>query len=235
VAVCSENATRLGVANVEYVFARPGTPLPFGDDTFDGIMASSSVEQTPDPQATLAELFRVLRPAGRLRINYESLSGYRNGHERDAFLWGMGADRCRLILYDRDIEHECVRQYGLTYAVSQKNLVKLLDASERSLTFDSLTIQRLEALSYRLLDARVCRTTHPSGQTLATWPLDIGFSEVYPTHSGSTSAGMLFDSIPKKRHPSDLQGVDELVRPLAEVVCALASPLDTDPMLTAVK
>ena len=39
------------------------------EKSFDGIMASSSIEQTPNPKATLKELFRVLKPGGRLRID----------------------------------------------------------------------------------------------------------------------------------------------------------------------
>lgn len=217
------------------MFVRPETPLPFEDETFDGIMASSSVEQTPDPQATLAELFRVLHPGGRFRIDYESLNGYRNGQEQGIFPWRIDAARCRLILVDRDIEHECGRQYALTYSMARQNLINSFSTSKRSLTFESVTIQGLEALACSLVDAHVCTTVHPSGETLATWLLDIGFSQVMPTHSGSRSAGMLFDSIPRKNHPSVLHGVDELVHPVVEMVSQLAAPLDTDPMLTVVK
>ncbi len=43
----------------------PGEPLPFEDASFDGVTAGSSIEQTPDAKATLAELCRVLKPGGR--------------------------------------------------------------------------------------------------------------------------------------------------------------------------
>ena len=46
VSVCAENAKRLGAVNVQCVFVTPGTSLPFDDESFDGVMAASSVEQT---------------------------------------------------------------------------------------------------------------------------------------------------------------------------------------------
>jgi ubiquinone/menaquinone biosynthesis C-methylase UbiE len=40
--------------------------LPFDDDTFDAVTCLEALEFTPDPQAVLAELVRVLRPGGVL-------------------------------------------------------------------------------------------------------------------------------------------------------------------------
>jgi ubiquinone/menaquinone biosynthesis C-methylase UbiE len=235
VSTCTENAERLGAGNARFVFVSPGSPIPFDDQTFDGIMAASSVEQTPDPRATVSELFRVLRPGGRLRICYESLAGYRNGQERDVWLWQIDPTRRGLVLFDRDIEGERVRQYSLTYAASKQDLAKSLSPDGRPLSFEMITVRALEAVAASLLDARVCDTIHPSGETLARWLRDCGFAQVNPTHSGADAAGMLFDAMSEKERPTDLRGVDALVRPVAEVASELAAPLDTDPMITAVK
>ncbi len=101
--VCRENAARLGMANATFVYNEPGAPLPFDDGSFDAVVAASSVEQSPDPQATLAEFHRVLRPGGRVRLRYEALGRYRGGKEREAWLWAIDAATTRLMLYDRHI------------------------------------------------------------------------------------------------------------------------------------
>ena len=43
-----------------------GLTLPFADGSFDRIIASEVLEHVPDDLAVMAELFRVLRPGGRL-------------------------------------------------------------------------------------------------------------------------------------------------------------------------
>lgn len=43
-----------------------GLTLPFADCSFDRVIASEVLEHVPDDLAVMAELFRVLRPAGRL-------------------------------------------------------------------------------------------------------------------------------------------------------------------------
>ncbi len=43
-----------------------GLTLPFADHTFDRIIASEILEHVPDDQGVMAELFRVLKPGGRL-------------------------------------------------------------------------------------------------------------------------------------------------------------------------
>ncbi len=43
-----------------------GLTLPFPDQTFDRIIASEILEHVPDDQGVMAELFRVLKPGGRL-------------------------------------------------------------------------------------------------------------------------------------------------------------------------
>ncbi len=74
VQVCQENARKLGIKNAYFKYYAAGDLLPFPESTFDGVMAASSVEQTPDPKETLKEFYRVLRPGGRLRISYEALT-----------------------------------------------------------------------------------------------------------------------------------------------------------------
>lgn len=234
-AVCAENAARLGIANARFIYVAPGTPLPFADGSFDGVMASSSIEQTPDPRATLRELGRVLRPGGRLRVDYESLGAYRGGRERDVWLVSIGEERCALVLFDRDVDGERVRQYRLTCAMPAPTLARAFSEDPHALTFGAITVPRLEEIRAAVLDARVCTTMHPSGATFASWLRDAGFGEIVPSHSGARFAGEWFEQLPGERRPADMDGVDALVGPAIQVVVHMLAPLDTDPMLTAIK
>lgn len=235
VRVCRGNASRLGITNVSFEYVAPGSPLPFAEGSFDAAMAASSVEQTPDPRAALAELYRVLRPGGRLRIYYEALAGYRGGRERDTWLLALDGQSCRLLLYDRHIDEERVMQYGLTLALPAKQVRAALAAPSGDIPFAAVTVQRLQALRPALIDARVCATTHPSGATLAAWLREIGFRQVRPTHSGADLARRLFDLLPPAERPGTLAEVDSYLRPLVRAAIDLPAPLDADPMITALK
>lgn len=235
VEVCAENARRLGIFNARFTYVKPGDPLPFEDSSFDGAMAASSVEQTPDPKAALQEIFRVLRPGGRFRISYEALNQYKDGREREIWFWQIEDKVSRMILLDRHIDQEIARQYGLTFAMSQQEVVKAFSKEGRSTSFDMITIPLLERARSSIVDARVCLLTHPSGKTMLSWLNSIGFREVIPTHSGAEFAGELFEQLPRENHPSDINGVDAMLRPPVRIVVEMAAPVSIDPMITAIK
>jgi ubiquinone/menaquinone biosynthesis C-methylase UbiE len=235
VKVCTENAKRLGISNARFVHVPPGSPLPFPDDSFDGVMAASSVDQTPDPKRVLRELYRVLRPEGRLRIHYEALGVYRDGREKDIWLLEIDRGKCRLILYDRYIEEERVEQYGLTFAMTKQELLRHFSQQESTLSFEEITVPLLEDARPAITDARVCHLNHPSGKTMVSWLEEIGFQAVIPSHSGADFAGRLFGQLSERDRPRDMNGVDALLRPLLRIVVDMAAPIEIDPMITAVK
>jgi len=90
--------------------------LPFDDGTFDGVTCLEALEFTPNPQALLAELVRVLRPGGVLLVT--------NRVGRDArFLPGRAfpRDEFERLLREFPLEEVKVRpwqvDYDLTWAV----------------------------------------------------------------------------------------------------------------------
>ena len=178
--VCRENAARLGMANATFVYNEPGTPLPFDDGSFDAVVAASSVEQSPDPQATLVEFHRVLRLGGRVRLRYEALGRYRGGKEREAWLWAVDAATTRLVLYDRHIDEESAVQVGLTFALPKRRSQKRSAPLTGSWTSTRFTVERLDALRDAITDAGTCATRHPSGATWLRWLAEIGFARPAP-------------------------------------------------------
>jgi len=233
--VCMENAARLEISNAEFVYVPQGSPLPFDDNIFDGIMAATSVEQSLDPRSTLKELFRVLKPDGRFRIAYESLEAYRNGHERDIWMHPVDDHKCIMILFDRDIDNECAMQYSVTFTLSAEEIRNIFSAENSLVTFDKITIPLLESIRSSITDCRACRTIHPSGKTLVSWLREIGFGEVIPSHNGSRIAGQLFESLPEESRPGTLTQADEYLKPVIKAVVDMPAPVETDPMITAVK
>ena len=62
------NASEYGLDDrTEYVLGR-GDELPFDDEAFDAVFTNGSLHEWAEPDATLDEMWRVLRPDGRLFV-----------------------------------------------------------------------------------------------------------------------------------------------------------------------
>ncbi|MBP2017466.1 SAM-dependent methyltransferase [Symbiobacterium terraclitae] len=234
VAVCEANARRLGVDNFRCVHVPAGRPLPFPDNSFDGIMAASSVEQTPDPRATLRELHRVLKPGGRLRLHYEGLSRYRGGKEVEVDAWESEPGVTQLVIIQRTIEKEQATYYGLQFRLPLGELAGHLTGGTAP-GAGTLTVAGLERARPWLTDAVYWVLAHPSCRTWLRWAGEVGFTCARATHSGGRAARRVFDAIPAGGRPADLEGVDRLLRPLVTACVELEAPPELDAPITFVK
>lgn len=234
VKVCTENARRMKLDNTRFVSYISGTKLPFEDNSFDGIMAASSIEQTPEPKKTIEELYRVLKPGCSIRINYEALNRYKDGQEKDFWIAGLNENTFKIILFNRDLINECVIQYGLTVSMSKEKLISMLSLDNK-INFKQITIPFLEEIKPVIVNVQACKTIHPSGNTLMSWLKEVGFNEVSPTYSGALAAAKLFDQFTDADRPKDLVSVDREIKRVVKIVSGLKAPLDLDPMITAIK
>lgn len=85
VATAKAHAEKLGLKNVA-VKKMSALALDFPDESFDGITAASAIEQTPDPYQALREVFRVLKPGGKLRIYFETYAASSKGVTEQVFV-----------------------------------------------------------------------------------------------------------------------------------------------------
>ncbi len=61
------NAAAMGATNVEFVEGE-AEDLPFADATFDVVTSNGVIDLVPDKDAVFTEIFRVLRPGGRIQL-----------------------------------------------------------------------------------------------------------------------------------------------------------------------
>lgn len=67
VATARASARAMGTANVEFVEGE-AEQLPFPDASFDVVTSNGVIDLIPDKEAVFGELYRVLRPGGRLQL-----------------------------------------------------------------------------------------------------------------------------------------------------------------------
>ena len=67
IAKARASALELGTSNTTFVESE-AEQLPFDDNSFDVVISNGVIDLIPDKDAVFAELFRVLRPGGRLQL-----------------------------------------------------------------------------------------------------------------------------------------------------------------------
>ena len=66
-AAARASAAELGAPNVEFVEGE-AEALPFPDASFDVVISNGVIDLIPDKDAVFTEIFRVLRPGGRIQL-----------------------------------------------------------------------------------------------------------------------------------------------------------------------
>jgi len=231
--VCTENAQRLNIENATFVHITANEKLPFEDNFFDGATAASSVEQTPDPKTTLKEIYRVLQPGARLRIDWENIAEYKS-HELDIWIHYPAPNQTHLIIFDRHIEEEFVQQLRLSFSLSKHEFENIFRLRKAEISFNGLTSDILMELSENLINAVVMVTRHPSEKSMIEWLKEAGFSSVKSTCSAGRNAKQIFEQIPQELRPKDLNSVDALLLPIVKNIITTPAAKNMG-LITAVK
>jgi SAM-dependent methyltransferase len=80
--------------------------LPFANALFDRILVVHAIEESPDPNALLREVWRVLAPSGRVIVTVASRNGPWANFEKTPFGHGRPYSRAQLAELLRDAELE---------------------------------------------------------------------------------------------------------------------------------
>ena len=115
VETCTQNARQAGVANAEFVLVEPGQPLPFDDESFDGVVASWSLEETPDLEATMRELLRAMRPGAKMRFERVPLSFFTNVNGTPMYVGTAMGDQALVMIGQPDTHQQKVHYCGLLF------------------------------------------------------------------------------------------------------------------------
>ncbi len=231
--VCTENAKKLNVKNAKFICVQDGQILPFVDNTFDSVIAASSVELTSNPESTLCELYRVLKKQGTLRLYWEKLEKYKKGKEFDLWVHSLSSSQTDLIIFERHIKEEYIRYFRLRLVISKKELEDIFKHYNATINFSGLTIEILEIISKKILNAAVMITKHPLSNTMVKWVKNAGFKSVQTTYSGGWFANKLFDVALEENL---INKTFDSLYPIIKTIVKLKPPPEIkDVMITATK
>ena len=142
------------------------------------------------------------------------------------------------MLYDRHIEEEYVKHVDLIFDLSEREIIEIF--TRHGVEPPNATPEVLADLKPHISEAVTWRTRHPSCRTLLRWLPEVGFSSAQATYDGGWFARRFFDALPETKRPREMAAVDEMLRPLVEVVVTMecppvSQPGEWDPWVTAVK
>jgi ubiquinone/menaquinone biosynthesis C-methylase UbiE len=228
VEVIKANAEKLGLKNVS---VKQGSclELPFADKTFDGAVAATSIEETPDSYAALREVFRVLKPGGKLRVAFQSYDTRDRGFTEGMML----TETADSLGYHYFIKHRLPpweRNYLVKFAVTPETkeaFAKLADLVERlggnPTANPEIGMQFLERNQEHIIGSSWYELEHFTSETMKETLEDVGFVNVRVTYSAATLARMCWPRV-RDVELSDAQA-QAVCAGLGDVAVGMDAPL----------
>ena len=237
VETCRQNARQAQIGNTEFFLVEPGEPLPFDDGCFDGVVASWSLEETPDLEATLRELLRVLRPGAKMRFERVPLSFFTRieGTPMPMYVGDALQGRTIVLTGHPDTQEQRVHYCCLLVDLSQEDFCALFERHGSEPVYEAMTREVLGELRPHILEAAKWETRNPDCATWLDWLPKLGFRQTETTYGGGWLAERYFDRLAESKRPTSEQEADAMLRPLVEVAITMQAPCDLDTPITAVK
>lgn len=237
VETCKRNAQQACVQNAEFVLVTPGQPLPFNDDSFDGVVASWSLEETPDLETTLKELLRVMRPGAKMRFEPVPLS-FIKADETSMYVGDAVGGRTIVMACRANTQQQKIHCHGLYLDLPQKDFRAMFARRGSEVAYEAITDELLAELRSHIIDAGKWDTRNPDVSSWLRWLPQLGFRHVEATYGGGWAAGRYFEDVmesPEIARPSTQAEADAILRPLVTDVITRQAPGNLDTPITAVK
>ncbi|MCE5321854.1 class I SAM-dependent methyltransferase [bacterium] len=176
------NAQRLGISNCEFR-NMDIQDLAFPDNTFDGAVAASSIEQADDPIKGLTEIYRVLKPGAKLAMTFEKYDDEVDTNSEEVC---VEISESEYLLSYLVCESKALREarYAIWFdhSILQNNeirqIVNSIQASGSTWLADHSLIELLRCLQTSIVNSCYYELHHFSLRSLGNALAKIGFTDI---------------------------------------------------------
>jgi ubiquinone/menaquinone biosynthesis C-methylase UbiE len=206
------NARKLNINNAFFVKVPQDGALPFADGQFDGVFAASSIEQTNDPQKTIKELWRVLKPGGLIKFYFEAIES-KEAKPYESFAFNSLNNKYILLLIHYDLKASNGLFYRLEFKQDKEAFAcydYFLDEKLNSEIETSQVVQNRAEIK----DVSKGLCCFP---TVSEWRRHLemsGFVSILLSYSGGLVGERLFRALQGLELPRNKEELDSILTPL---------------------
>lgn len=231
VTVQRQNAKRLGIRNVEFL-EMDVINMSFPDNSFDGVIAANSIEQSNNPILALEEIFRILKPGGKLAMIFENYDRYIPTRDKDEYLWAeIIADECILFYSIKEKHPPREVKYALfldeEWLMQEHDLRrKINELSERKYrTYDNerFGISFFERLAPFVIQTKYYELSHFTSDLLYEVLTRIGFVNIKGVDINIPQLSEFFEAAKKEGKLEKLEPMMETIGEIFGIVAVDSS------------
>ncbi|MGB9681857.1 MAG: class I SAM-dependent methyltransferase [bacterium] len=227
VSVQRKNAERLRIKNVEFL-EMDVVQMDFSNETLDGVIAARSIEQSNNPIMALKEVYRVLRPGGKLAMIFENYDHYSPSDERDEFLWAeIIADECILFYLLKEKNPPRETKYALfldkEWLMQEHDLRRRLNnlSEEKYARYNPhiFGISFFERLAPFVIQTKYYELSHFTSKSLQEALTEIGFINIRGFNPEIHPLSEFFDTA---RRENRLKSLEDAMESIGEIFGVMA-------------